>query len=79
MLLTLPPPHLGIIIVIIVGGVQVLGEPGSSARLVTGYGLDGRGSISDGGRGFFLYPLRPGRLWGSPTFLYNGYLGTFRV
>jgi hypothetical protein len=26
---------------------------------VTGYGLGEQGSIPDGGRGFFIYPLRP--------------------
>jgi hypothetical protein len=29
-------------------------EPGSSVSIVTGYGLDSRGSIPDKGRGFFL-------------------------
>jgi hypothetical protein len=37
-------------------------EPGSSVGTVSGYGLDGRGSIPDRGRGFFLSPLRPDRL-----------------
>jgi hypothetical protein len=32
-------------------------EPGSSVSIVTSYGLGDRGSIPDGGGGFFLYPL----------------------
>jgi hypothetical protein len=39
---------------------------GSSVSIVSDYGLDDRSSIPDRGRGFFLYPLRPDRLWG-PT------------
>jgi hypothetical protein len=53
-------------------GVIAPSEPGSSVSIVTGYGLGDRGSIPDGGRGFFLYPLRPSRLWGPPSLLYNG-------
>jgi hypothetical protein len=47
-------------------------EPVSSVSTVSDYGLDGRGSIPDRGRGFFLYPLRPDRLWGPPSLLYRG-------
>jgi hypothetical protein len=36
-----------------------------------------RGSIPGGGKGFFLYPLCPDRLWGPPSLLYNGYRGSF--
>jgi len=36
-----------------------------------------RGSIPGGGKGFFLYPLCPDRLWGRPSLLYNGYRGSF--
>jgi hypothetical protein len=36
-----------------------------------------RGSIPSGGKGFFLYPLCPDRLWGPPSLLYNGYRGSF--
>jgi hypothetical protein len=31
-----------------------LRSQGSSVSIVTGYGLDDRGAIPDGGRGFFL-------------------------
>jgi hypothetical protein len=44
---------------------------------VSDYGLDDRGSIPDRGRGFFLQPLRPDRLWGQPSLLYSGYRGSF--
>jgi hypothetical protein len=53
------------------------GEPGGSVGAVSDYGLDGRGSIPDRGRGFFLLPLRPDRLWGAPSILYSGYRGLF--
>jgi hypothetical protein len=56
---------------------EKFGELRSSVSIVTGYGLDGQGSIPDRGRGFFLYPLRPDRLWGPPSLLYNGYRGLF--
>jgi hypothetical protein len=52
-------------------------EPGSSVSTVADYGLDGRGSIPDRSRGFFLSPLRPDRLWGPPSLLYNEYRGSF--
>jgi hypothetical protein len=42
------------------------GERVSSVSTVSFYGLGGLGSIPDRGRGFFLYPLSPDRLWG-PT------------
>jgi hypothetical protein len=57
--------------------VCVCVEPGSSVSIVSDYGLDDRGSIPDRGRGFLLYPLRPDRLWGPPSLLYNGYRGSF--
>jgi hypothetical protein len=47
---------------------------------VSDYGLDDRaigGSIPGRGKGFFLYPLCPDRLWGPPSLLYNGYRGSF--
>jgi hypothetical protein len=47
----------------------------SSGSIVSDYGLDDRGSIPGGGKGFFLYPLCPDRLWGPPILLYNGYRG----
>jgi hypothetical protein len=50
-------------------------EPGSSVGTVSDYELDGRGSIPDRDRGFFLSPLRPDRLWGPPSLLYNGCRG----
>jgi hypothetical protein len=52
-------------------------EPGSSVSTVSDCGLDGRDSIPDRGRGFFLYPLLPDRLWGPPSLLYNWYRGLF--
>jgi hypothetical protein len=48
---------------------------GSSVSTVSDYGLDGRGSIPDRGRGFVFLPLGPGRLWGPPSLLYNRYPG----
>jgi hypothetical protein len=52
---------------------------GSSVSTVPAYGLDDRGLIPDRGRGrgFFLQWLRPDRLWGPPSLLYNGYRGSF--
>jgi hypothetical protein len=55
----------------------VIKEPGSSGSIVSDYGLDDRGSIPGRGKGFFLYPLCPDRLWGPPSLLYNGYRGYF--
>jgi hypothetical protein len=49
----------------------------SSGSIVSGYGLDDRGSIPGRGKGFFLYPLCPDRLWGPPSLLSNGYRGSF--
>jgi hypothetical protein len=34
-----------------------------SVGIATGYGLDGRGSISGGGKRFFFTPHRPDRVW----------------
>jgi hypothetical protein len=36
-------------------------------------------SIPGRGKGFFLYPLCPERLWGPPSLLYNGYRGSFSL
>jgi hypothetical protein len=47
----------------------------SSGSIVSDYGLDGLGSIPGRGKGFFLYPLCPDRLWGPPSLLSNGYRG----
>jgi len=44
---------------------------------VSDYGLDDRATIPGRGKGFFLYPLCPDRLWGPPSLLYNGYRGSF--
>jgi hypothetical protein len=52
-------------------------EPVSSVSIVTGYRLGERGSMPDRIRGFFLYRLRPDRLWGPPSLLYIGYSGLF--
>jgi len=43
----------------------------SSARIATGYGLDGPGPNPSGGEIFRTYPDRP---WCPPSLLYNGYL-----
>jgi hypothetical protein len=48
-------------------------ELGSSVRIVSDYGLDGQGLLPYRGRGFFLWSLLPGWLWGPPSILYNGY------
>jgi hypothetical protein len=50
---------------------------GSSFSIGSDYGLDGRGSIADRGRGFFFSSLHPDNLWGPPSPLYNGYWGLF--
>jgi len=52
-----------------VGPSQKYG-PGSSVGIATDYGLDGRAIESRWGARFFA---RPGRLWGLPSLLYNGY------
>jgi hypothetical protein len=52
-------------------------EPGSSGSIVSGYGLDDRGSFPGRGKGFFLCTLRPDRLWDPPGLLFNGYRGPF--
>jgi hypothetical protein len=41
---------------------------------VTGYGVDGHGSIPFRSKGFILFsPQRTDRLWGTPSLLSNGY------
>jgi hypothetical protein len=45
--------------------------------IVSDYKLDDQVSIPSRSRGFFLWPLCPDRLWGSPSLLSNGYRGTF--
>jgi hypothetical protein len=55
-------------------------EPGSSVSIVSDYGLGDRAigvRSSAVAKDFFLQPLCPDRLWGSPSFLYNGYRGSF--
>jgi hypothetical protein len=51
----------------------------SVVGIATGYGLDDRGGgvRVPGGLGFFSFPSRPDRLWGSPSLLSNGYGGLF--
>jgi hypothetical protein len=44
--------------------------PGSIVGIVTGYGLDGPGIESWGGKIFCTCPDQP---WGPPNLLYNGY------
>jgi hypothetical protein len=41
------------------------------------YRLDDCGSIPGKDNGLFFQPLRPDRLWGPPSLLYNGYRGLF--
>jgi hypothetical protein len=48
---------------------------GISAGIAPGYGLEGRGSIAGSGKRYFCTPQRPGRLWGPPSLLSNGYRG----
>jgi hypothetical protein len=45
---------------------------------VSDYGLDDWGSIPDRGRGFFLYPVCPDRLWAHPASCPVGTKGPFR-
>jgi hypothetical protein len=49
----------------------------SSASVVTGYGLDGWGSIPGRGKRFFSTPQNPDKFWGPPGLLSNGYWGLF--
>ena len=44
----------------------MIGGPGSSVSIATGYGLDGPGSNAGGGAEIF-------RTWGPPSLLYSGY------
>jgi hypothetical protein len=45
----------------------------SSVGIATGYGPDGRGSISGRGKKFSSTPHRPDWLWGPPSLLPNEY------
>jgi hypothetical protein len=49
----------------------------SSVSVAKSYGLDCRSSILGAEKRFFSTPQRPGRLWGIPSFLSNGYGGLF--
>jgi hypothetical protein len=49
----------------------------SSGSTVSDYRLYDRGLIPDRGRGFLFWPMRPDRLWGSPSLLSNGHQGFF--
>jgi hypothetical protein len=50
---------------------------GSSAVIMTGYRLDGRGSIPSRDKRYFFSPQCPDQLWGPPTLLSSGYWGLF--
>jgi hypothetical protein len=56
--------------------IRVLRSRDSSVSIVTGYGLDGKGSILGRGKSFSS-PQHPDQLCSSPSFLYKGYLGRF--
>jgi hypothetical protein len=45
----------------------------SSVGIATGYGLDGRGSISDRGKGFVSTAQRPDLFWGILSLLSSGH------
>jgi hypothetical protein len=49
----------------------------SSVGIVTGYGLDGLGSIPGRGKIFFSSPQDPDRIWGPPSLLFIGYRKLF--
>jgi hypothetical protein len=55
-------------------------EPVISVSIVSGYGQNDRAievrSLAEK-NDYFLYPLCPDRLWGSPSLLYDGYRGYF--
>jgi hypothetical protein len=61
-----------IIIIVVVVVVVVVIETGIGQWYSAGYGLDDRGSWE-----FFSSPPRPGRLWGPPSILSNGFRGLF--
>jgi hypothetical protein len=48
------------------------GSRDSSVGIATGYGLDGRGSISGKDKRFFYTSQRPDRPWDPPSLLSNG-------
>lgn len=48
-----------------------------SGTVVTGYELDGWGSIPGRGKRFLSFSQCSDWLWVSPSFLLNGYLGLF--
>jgi hypothetical protein len=48
-----------------------------SVSIVTGYGLDIKGSIPGRGKRFFFSPQHPDWILGQPTLLSNGYWGLF--
>jgi hypothetical protein len=69
-----------ILILLVLRGLGLMSEPGSSVSIVSGYGLDDRvievrSSVE--AKGFFLQPLCPYRLWGPPSLLFKGYRGSF--
>jgi hypothetical protein len=58
----------------------VVEEPGSSVSIVSGYGLHDRVievRSRQRRKEFFLQPLCSDQLWGPPSLLYKGYLGSF--
>jgi hypothetical protein len=56
---------------------QVLLSRDSSVGMVTGYGVDGRGSIPGSGKRYFSSAACLDRLWGPPSRMYNEYNGAF--
>jgi predicted nucleic acid-binding Zn ribbon protein len=67
-----------IILLLLLLLLLLLGDPSSSVSIVSGYGPHNRTievqSLAEG-KGFFVQPLCPHRLWGPPSLLYNGYRG----
>jgi hypothetical protein len=52
-------------------------ETDNNRRIAAGYGMDGYVSIPGEGKRLFSVQLRPGRFWGPPSLLSNGYRWLF--